>query len=127
MSSAAACSPPGSTWCAAIREARSCSQARWPSWPNGEVTCATPPSPTWSWRGLRLDSVSATTRQGCTNDLDRLPTVAAMEAWWLAADVAADTGQEHGFAVSRAAAIRLRDFAGEHRAAFERASARVLT
>ena len=62
-----------------------------------------------------------------TNHLDRLPTVAAMEAWWLAADVAADTGQEHGFAVSRAAAIRLRDFAGEHRAAFERASARVLT
>lgn len=60
-------------------------------------------------------------------DLERLAEVAAIEAWWLAADVAADTGLEHGLTVARAAAVRLRGHAGVHRADFERAAARVLS
>jgi len=60
-------------------------------------------------------------------DLERLPEVAAIEAWWLAADVAADTGLEHGMAVARAAAVRLRQHAGVHRADFERVAGRVLS
>ena len=54
-------------------------------------------------------------------DLDRLAEVAAMEAWWLAADVAADTGLDQGLAVARHAAARLLEHAGEHRADLERA------
>jgi hypothetical protein len=55
-------------------------------------------------------------------DLDRLSEVAALEAWWLAADVAADTGLERGLTVARAAALRLREQAGVHRADFELAA-----
>lgn len=60
-------------------------------------------------------------------DLDRLAEVAAIEAWWLAADVAADTGLDHGMTVARSTAALLREHAGEHRARFERVAARVLT
>ena len=59
--------------------------------------------------------------------LERLPEVAAIEAWWLAADVAVDTGLQHGLTVARSAAVQLRKHAGVHRVDFERAAAGVLT
>jgi len=64
----------------------------------------------------------AVDEQQVNAELDRLSGVAAIEAWWLAADVAADTGLEHGLAVAREAAVRLREHAGVHRADFERAA-----
>jgi tetratricopeptide (TPR) repeat protein len=64
----------------------------------------------------------AVDEQQVNAELDRLSGAAAIEAWWLAADVAADTGLEHGLAVARAAAVRLREHAGVHRTDFERAA-----
>jgi hypothetical protein len=59
-------------------------------------------------------------------DLDRLRDVAALEGWWLAADVADATGSAH----ARATAVGLADHvareAGERAEAFRRVAARRL-
>ena len=64
--------------------------------------------------------------QGLTRDLDRLVDVAALEGWWLAADVADATGSAH----ARATAVRLAEHvareAAEHGEAFRRVAARRL-
>jgi hypothetical protein len=60
-------------------------------------------------------------------DLDRLGEVAALEGWWLAADVADATGSD----AARATAVRLAEHvareAGDRAAAFRRVAAARLT
>ncbi len=53
-------------------------------------------------------------------DLSRLHHVAGLEAWWMAADVAADTGSALAAVISRQAATRLLLEAGEHAAQLRR-------
>ncbi len=52
--------------------------------------------------------------------LDRLTTIAGMEAWWFAADVADDTGLAVARVVAQRAASQLADHAGVHADAFAR-------
>jgi DNA-binding SARP family transcriptional activator len=60
-------------------------------------------------------------------DLDRLVEVAALEAWWVAAEVAADTGLAQATAVADSAATRLLARAGPHRPDLERTLGRRLS
>jgi hypothetical protein len=69
---------------------------------------------------------SSVDQDALTDDLDRLADVAALEGWWLAADVADATGSAH----AQATAVRLAEHvareAGERAEAFRRAAARRL-
>ncbi len=60
------------------------------------------------------------------SQLERLATIAGMEAWWFAADVADDTGLDAALVVARRAASRLIDNAGDHKDVLVRAVARRL-
>ena len=55
--------------------------------------------------------------------LERLAAVAAMEAWWFAADVAADTGLEIARVVAGRCASLLADNSGVYADVFARAAA----
>jgi hypothetical protein len=56
-------------------------------------------------------------------DLDRLPGVAALEGWWLAADVADAAGSQHARAVARRLAELVARDAGDRGDAFRRVAA----
>lgn len=56
-------------------------------------------------------------------DLDRLPGVAALEGWWLAADVADATGSQHARAVAEQLADLVGREAGDRATAFRRVAA----
>ncbi len=60
------------------------------------------------------------------SQLERLTTVAGMESWWFAADVADDTGLDAALVVARCAASRLIDNAGNHTDVLARAIAKRL-
>jgi hypothetical protein len=59
-------------------------------------------------------------------DLDRLPGVAALEGWWLAADVADATGSPHARAVAQQLADLVAREAGDRGDAFRRVAGRRL-
>jgi DNA-binding SARP family transcriptional activator len=59
-------------------------------------------------------------------NLERLMALAAMEAWWFAADVGDDTRLDVATVVSKRAATRLADNAGAYRDSFSLAAARRL-
>jgi hypothetical protein len=59
--------------------------------------------------------------------LERLAAIAAMEAWWFAADVADDTGLEIALVVARRCATRLADNSGIYGEVFARAVSRRLS
>jgi hypothetical protein len=64
--------------------------------------------------------------ESLTADLDRLPEVAALEGWWLAADVADATGSPHARATATRLAEHVAAEAAEHGAAFRLVAARRL-
>ena len=59
-------------------------------------------------------------------DLVMLPTVAGLEAWWMAADVADDTGLELAVVIARRSAAQLILHAGDHSEALRRLVAKRL-
>ena len=77
---------------AATPRRRSTLRSPWRPPPRSAATPATPCSAGWSGRPRRRGSASPSTSRRLTADLTPSAEVAALEGWWLAADVADATG-----------------------------------